>query len=116
MTAGGKNVSPGQLEDVLRSHPLVSHAMVLGDGRPFISALITLDPTQERPADPQAELQGVVDEANALVSKAEGIKRFAVLDEDFTEESGELTATQKLKRHVVEERHADVVGQLYTKR
>ncbi|CAM4178710.1 AMP-dependent synthetase/ligase [Janibacter anophelis] len=116
VTAGGKNVSPGQLEDVLRSHPLVSHAMVLGDGRPFISALITLDPTQERPADPQAELQGVVDEANALVSKAEGIKRFAVLDEDFTEESGELTATQKLKRHVIEERHADVVGQLYTKR
>ena len=113
VTAGGKNVSPGPLEDVLRTHPLVSQAMVVGDGRPFVGALITLDPERERPADPQAELQQVVDEANALVSRAEGIKRFVVLDDDFTEESGELTATQKLKRHVITRQRADVIEGLY---
>ena len=87
--------------------------MVVGDGRPFVGALITLDPDCERPADPQAELQQDVDEANALVSRAEGIKRFVVLDDDFTEESGELTATQKLKRHVITQQRADVIEGLY---
>ncbi|WP_245634650.1 AMP-dependent synthetase/ligase [Janibacter limosus] len=116
VTAGGKNVAPGPLEDVLRSHPLVSNAMLVGDRRSFVSALITLDPDRERPADPQAELQGVVDEANALVSKAEGIKKFAVLDDDFTEDSGELTATQKLKRHVIEDRRTEVIEGLYANR
>ena len=116
VTAGGKNVVPGPLEDVLRSHPLVSQAMVVGEGRPFVAALITLDPEAERPADPQAELQGVVDEANELVSKAEGIKKFVVLDDDFTEESGEMTATQKLKRHVIETQRAEAIEGLYAKR
>ena len=114
--AGGKNVVPGPLEDVLRSHPLVSQAMVVGEGRPFVAALITLDPEAERPADPQAELQDVVDEANELVSKAEGIKKFVVLDDDFTEESGEMTATQKLKRHVIETQRAEAIEGLYAKR
>lgn len=116
VTAGGKNVVPGPLEDVLRSHPLVSQAMVVGEGRPFVAALITLDPEAERPADPQAELQDVVDEANELVSKAEGIKKFVVLDDDFTEESGEMTATQKLKRHVIETQRAEAIEGLYAKR
>lgn len=116
VTAGGKNVVPGPLEDVLRSHPLVSQAMVVGEGRPFVAALITLDPEAEPPADPQAELQGVVDEANELVSKAEGIKKFVVLDDDFTEESGEMTATQKLKRHVIETQRVEAIEGLYAKR
>lgn len=116
VTAGGKNVVPGPLEDTLRSHPAVSNAMVVGEGRPFIGALITLDPEAERPADPHAELQGIVDEANSLVSKAEGIKQFRVLEEDFTEESGELTATQKLKRHVIEETRAAAVEDIYSQR
>lgn len=116
VTAGGKNVIPGPLEDVLRSHPIVSQAMVLGEGRSFISALITLDPEVDRPEDPHAELQGVVGEANSLVSRAEGIKQFRVLDDDFSEESGELTATQKLKRHVIEDTRSDVIEDIYTRR
>lgn len=116
VTAGGKNVVPGPLEDVLRSHPLVSNAMVVGEGRSFVGALITLDPETQRPTDPRAELQGIVDTANALVSKAEGIKKFVVLDDDFTEASGELTATEKLKRHVIEERRSDAIDELYAKR
>ncbi len=116
VTAGGKNVVPGPLEDVLRQHPAVSHAMVLGEGRPFVSALLTLDPQATPPADPQTQFQPLVDKANELVSKAEGIKVFRVLDEDFTEESGELTATQKMRRHVIEERHRDVIEQIYSRR
>ena len=113
VTAGGKNVIPGPLEDVLRQHPAVSQAMVIGEGRRFVSALITLDPEEPAPADPQAELQGIVDEANATVSQAEGIKAFRVLEEDFTEESGELTATQKLRRHVIEETRAEAIADIY---
>ncbi len=116
VTAGGKNVIPGPLEDTLRAHPAVSNAMVVGEGRPFVGALITLDPEAERPADPQAELQGIVDEANSLVSKAEGIKQFRVLEEDFTEEAGELTATQKLKRHVIEDTRSAAIEDIYKKR
>lgn len=115
VTAGGKNVIPGPLEDVLRSHPLVSQAMVLGEGRSFVSALITLDPEVDRPEDPHTELQGIVDEANSLVSRAEGIRQFRVLDEDFTEESGEITATQKLKRHVIEDTRSDVIEGIYSR-
>lgn len=113
VTAGGKNVVPGPLEDVLRQHPAVSQAMVLGDGRPFVSALITLDPEVAAPADPQAELQGIVDEANSLVSRAEGIKAFRVLTDDFSEESGELTATQKLRRHVIEDTRSAAIEEIY---
>ncbi len=116
VTAGGKNVIPGPLEDVLRSHPIVSQAMVLGEGRSFVSALITLDPEADHPEDPHAELQGVVDEANALVSRAEGIKQFRVLDEDFTEEAGELTATQKLKRHIIEDTRSEAIEEIYARR
>ena len=116
VTAGGKNVIPGPLEDVLRSHPIVSQAMVLGEGRSFVSALITLDPEVDHPEDPHTELQGVVEEANSLVSRAEGIKEFRVLAEDFSEESGELTATQKLKRHIIEDTRSDVIEDIYTRR
>lgn len=115
VTAGGKNVVPGPLEDVLRSHPLVSNAMVIGEGRSFVGALLTLDPDADTPDDPHSELQGVVDEANRLVSRAEGIKQFRVLTDDFTEESGELTATQKLKRHVIEDTRSEAIEGIYAK-
>ncbi|MFE3291819.1 AMP-dependent synthetase/ligase [Rhodococcus sp. NPDC059234] len=131
ITAGGKNVSPGPLEDRMRSHPLVSQAVVVGDGRPFIGALLTVDPEvlahwssqhgkdgssiadlRDDP-DLRAALQEVVDDANTTVSHAEAVKRFAILGRDLTEEGGELTATLKIKRNVVAERFADEIDALY---
>ena len=131
VTAGGKNVSPTQLEDRVRAHPLVSQALVVGDGRPFIAALITLDPEAyaawaadhgfgERPLadlvrEPElvAEVQRAVDDANAAVSKAESIRKFAILAHDWTEEGGQLTPSLKLKRHVVLRECKDDVALLY---
>jgi long-chain acyl-CoA synthetase len=133
VTAGGKNVSPTVLEDALRRNPLVSQAIVVGDQKPFIAALITLDdemlPTwlgnhgkpemsvAEAAADPdvRTELQKAVDEANKQVSRAEAIKKFDVLDTDFTEASGHLTPKLSLKRAVVMKDFAEQVEQLYRK-
>ncbi len=118
VTAGGKNVSPAVLEDRVRAHPLVSQCMVVGDGQPYIAALVTLDPdafgewarqhgkSSPLPAllrdpDLRAEIQGAVDEANKSVSKAESIRRFEILPADWTEEDGQLTPSLKLRRNVV---------------
>jgi long-chain acyl-CoA synthetase len=130
VTAGGKNVAPAVLEDRLRSHWLISQAMVVGDGRPYIGALITLDPDAvprwcEQNArevtvaatlrdDPQllAQIQTAVDDANEAVSHAEAIKRFRVLAFDFTE-GGHLTPTMKLRRNVVLAEFAADIEALY---
>ncbi len=119
VTAGGKNVAPGPLEEKIREHQLVAQAVVVGDGRPFVSALVNLDPeglanwcsAQRIPVMGPAEatsdarvreaVQGAVDQANLLVSKAESIRSFALLDADFTVESGHLTPSLKLKRAAV---------------
>jgi long-chain acyl-CoA synthetase len=118
VTAGGKNVAPAVLEDRLRAHPLVSQCMVVGDGRPFIGALVTIDAevfwawaeqrgksgsVADHVDDPEllAEIQAAVDDANGAVSKAESIRRFTILAEDWTEEAGQLTPSLKLKRNVV---------------
>lgn len=130
ITAGGKNVSPTLLEDRLRAHPLVSQCLVVGDRRPYVAALITLDPDSVRlwaermgkPADPallvddpdlRAELQKAVDEANQAVSQAEGIRRFSVLDVDWTEEAGHLTPSLKLRRTALMRDFAPEVEALY---
>ncbi len=130
VTAGGKSVAPAVLEDKVRAHPLVSQCLVVGDGRPYVGALVTLDPDAvalwaERlgaPRDPArltdhpallAEVQAGVDEANVAVSKAESIKRFRVLPRDWTEEDGELTPSLKLRRSVVLRRHRDAIEGLY---
>ncbi|NMO03351.1 long-chain fatty acid--CoA ligase [Gordonia sp. TBRC 11910] len=134
VTAGGKNVSPAGLEDVIRASALVSQAMVVGDQQPFIAALVTIDPEafpgwKERngkpasatvedlanDADLRAEVQSAVDEANKTVSHAEAIKKFTVLPNDFTEETGEMTPTLKVKRNVVSEKYADAIAGLYAK-
>ena len=133
VTAGGKNVSPAQLEDTIRAHPLVSQCLVVGDKKPFIAALITLDQevvpgwlerhdlpadtplsTLATNADILAELQEAVDAANKTVSKAEAIKKFAVLDTDFTIETGELTPTLKLKRNIIHDSYKVAIADLYT--
>ncbi|QKE84549.1 AMP-dependent synthetase/ligase [Arthrobacter sp. NEB 688] len=131
VTAGGKNVAPAVLEDRLRAHPLVSQCIVVGDGKPFIGALVTLDdemypgwaanhgledlPFSKAKDDPRIhdEIQRAVDEANTAVSKAESIRKFVILDSDFTEESGHLTPSLKLKRNVVMRDFGDEVDALY---
>jgi long-chain acyl-CoA synthetase len=134
VTASGKNVAPAPLEDQLRAHPLVSQAVVVGDARPFIAALITLDPEVARQwatdhalgkptmaelaenANLRAVIQSAVDDANLSVSRAESIREFAILPDGLTIESGELTPTLKVRRSVVEAGHADVVEHLYGQR
>ncbi|WP_040869432.1 AMP-dependent synthetase/ligase [Nocardia exalbida] len=132
VTAGGKNVSPALLEDSLRAHPLISQVMVVGDGQPFIGALITLDPEslpgwKERnnlPADTPieklienpdliAEVDAAVAETNKKVSHAEQIKKIRLLTNDWTQETGELTPKMSLKRAVVMKQHADDVASIY---
>ncbi len=133
VTAGGKNVAPAVLEDRLRQHPLISQAMVVGDQKPFIACLLTIDAeawpdwlqNHGKPADtdvahlvedPQlrGELQAAVDDANKAVSKAEAIKAFRILDRDFTQEGGHLTPTLKLKRTIVLKDFADEIEALYS--
>ncbi|MFC5754510.1 AMP-dependent synthetase/ligase [Actinomadura rugatobispora] len=133
VTAAGKNVAPAPLEDRLRAHPLISQCLVVGDGRKFISALITLDqealgPWKERngkPAamtldelrrDPEviAEIDGAVAEANRTVSQAEAIKKYEILGVDFTEEAGHMTPSLKVRRHAVMKDFADEIDALYS--
>jgi len=132
VTAGGKNVVPSVLEDRLRAHPLVSQTIVVGDQRPYVGALVTLDPEMlptwlsnqgKRPMDVgaaaedpavRAEIQSAVDQANKAVSKAESIRRFEVLAVDFTEADGHLTPKQSLKRNVVMKEFANEVESLYS--
>ncbi|ROZ87634.1 long-chain fatty acid--CoA ligase [Gordonia sp. OPL2] len=134
VTAGGKNVSPAGLEDVIRASALISQALVIGDAKPFIAALITIDPEafpawKERngkPADAsvsdlvddpdlRGEVQAAVDDANTTVSHAEAIKKFRILPDDFSEETGEMTPTLKVKRNVVVEKFAGDIDAIYSK-
>ena len=131
ITAGGKNTAPAPLENWLRSHPLISQCMVVGDRRPYIAALITLDmegvshwrrmngrhpvPAELLVDDDElrAILQRAVDEANKLVSRPESIRRFAIVPRDFTEEEGHLTPSMKLRREAVMRDFAAEVEGLY---
>jgi long-chain acyl-CoA synthetase len=116
ITAGGKNVAPQNLENALKSFPLVSQALVVGDRRPYIVALITVDPEQSAGRDPatlESEVAAIVDEVNRERTRHEQIKRFVVLPRDFSADEGEITPTLKLKRRVVQEHFADDIEALY---
>ncbi|KUL37791.1 long-chain fatty acid--CoA ligase [Streptomyces sp. NRRL F-4489] len=132
VTAGGKNVAPAVIEDRIRAHALIAECMVVGDGRPFIGALITLDeeflprwaeehghPAGATPAqlaqDPEllAAVQRAVDDGNAAVSKAESVRKFRILPTQFTEESGHVTPSLKLKRNVVAKDFAEEIEAIY---
>ena len=133
VTAGGKNVAPAVLEDRLRSHPLVSQCVVVGDARPFIGALITIDQdslkswvaANKKEGASMADLavdsqlisviQTAVDEANKAVSKAESIRKFRILTTDFTIAGGQLTAKLSVKRHVIAQEFASEIEALYEK-
>jgi long-chain acyl-CoA synthetase len=112
VTAGGKNVAPQNVENALKSSKYVSQALVVGDKRPYVAALITLDET-ETAGDAQELIQGVVDGVNAKLSRFEQIKRFTILPRDFSAERGEVTPTLKLKRRVCEQHFADEISALY---
>jgi long-chain acyl-CoA synthetase len=133
VTAGGKNVSPTLLEDRLRSHLLVSQCMVVGDAKPFIGVLITIDqeafePWKERLGKPLgatvsdlrndpdlvAAIQDSVDDANRAVSRAESIRKFRILDTDFTQEQGHLSAKLGIKRNVLAKEFAGEIEALYS--
>jgi long-chain acyl-CoA synthetase len=116
VTAGGKNVAPANLENDLKTHPEISQALVVGDRRPYVAALVTLDPETTAALDDAAKqrrVQEIVDAVNAERSRYEQIKRFAILPRDFSAEEGEVTPTLKLKRRVVEEHFADAIAGLY---
>lgn len=132
VTAGGKNISPGPMEDQLRGHPLISQAMVVGDGKPFIGLLLTLEEEAMKrwraehnipagrsmrelatDASLRAEIQDAINQVNASVSHAEAIKKFYILESDLSEEENELTPTMKVKRNVVAQRYADAIEHLY---
>ncbi len=133
VTAGGKNVAPAVLEDRIRSHALVSQCMVVGDGRPFVAALITLDDEafglwKERngkPADATiaslrddpdlvAAVQVAIDDANKAVSRAESIRKFRILDVDFTQEAGQLSVKLGIRRSVLLKDFATEIDALYS--
>jgi long-chain acyl-CoA synthetase len=132
VTAGGKNVAPAVLEDRVRAHPLISQCMVVGDGKPFIAALITIDDEAwpkwlaENGLDAgasvadlrdnealQSAVQAAVDSANKAVSKAEAIRTFRILPRDWSEETGEITPSLKVKRNVVMKEYADEIASIY---
>jgi long-chain acyl-CoA synthetase len=130
ITAGGKNLTPANLENDLKQSRWISQAVMYGDRRPYPVALITLDPEEivhfarehELPEDPAAlarepkvlELvQGVLDGVNARYARVEQIKRFFILDHDLSQETGELTPTLKVKRNVVNEKYAGEFDRLY---
>src|SRR5919201_78240 len=116
ITAGGKNIAPQNLENVLKSHREISQALVVGDRRPYVAALVTLDPDTTgglTPEEAQRRVQEIVDDVNRDRARVEQIKRFRILDRDFTQDEGELTPTLKLKRRVVQEHYADEIEALY---
>jgi long-chain acyl-CoA synthetase len=133
ITAGGKNVAPAVLEDRVRAHPLVSQCMVVGDGKPFIAALVTIDEetwpswlaennldegarVADLRDDPtvQAAIQHAITDANKAVSVAEAIKTFRILPHDWSEETGEITPSLKVKRSVVMKQYADEIAAIYS--
>ncbi|MEU0699117.1 AMP-dependent synthetase/ligase [Streptomyces niveus] len=132
VTAGGKNVAPAVIEDRIRAHALVAECMVVGDGRPFVGALVTIDEEflahwardHGKPAgstaaslhdDPDllAAVQQAVDDGNAAVSKAESVRKFRVLNAQFTEDAGHITPSLKLKRGVVAKDFAEEIESIY---
>jgi long-chain acyl-CoA synthetase len=133
VTAGGKNVAPAALEDPIRANPIVGQVVVVGDQKPFISALVTLDgemlptwlgnnglaadmPLAEAAKNPavRAEVQRAIDGANANVSRAESIRKFTILSTEWSEASGHLTPKMSIKRNVIMDDYADEIAEIYS--
>ena len=131
ITSGGKNIAPVELEDLIKPHPLVGQICMVGDGRKFLSALIVLDRegtseqwAKENSVDYDIEtfhnnpividaIQSQIDKANSKVANVQQIKKFTILEEEWTDTSGELTPTLKLKRNVINETYKDQIDAMY---
>ena len=130
ITAGGKNITPANLEAEIKQHPLVSQCVVIGDRRPFLVALITLDPEEGATyasehglpddvaalagnAEVRASVQAHIDEINRKFARVEQVKKFEILPQDLSQQGGELTPTMKVKRNVVADKYAAEVESLY---
>ena len=127
ITSGGKNITPANIEGALKNHPLVSEAVVIGDRRKFLTAVVTLDPDAAQKfcadhgisapphtsAEVQAEVQKAVDQVNATLAKVETIKKFTILPRVFTVETGELTPSLKVKRRIVAKNFSDEIEAMY---
>jgi long-chain acyl-CoA synthetase len=115
ITAGGKNIAPQNLENALKASRFISQALVVGDRRPYVTALITLDWDEvgSDSRDPQTLVQEIVDGVNLDRVRVEQIKRFTILPHDFSQAEGEVTPTLKLRRKIVHEHFADEIEQLY---
>jgi long-chain acyl-CoA synthetase len=127
ITSGGKNITPKNIEGALKNHPLVSEAVVIGDRRKFLSAVLTLDPDaakkfcadrgiQDAPhvaAAVREEVQKAVDQVNATLARVETIKKFTILPRAFTVETGELTPSLKVKRRIVAKNFSDEIEAMY---
>jgi long-chain acyl-CoA synthetase len=128
ITAGGKNITPANLEAEIKQHPLVSQCVVIGDRRPYLVALITLDPeeaakyasengvpVENLPTDPSlnASIQAHLDQINEKFARVEQVKKFRILPRDLSQEGGELTPTMKVKRNVVADKYGSEVDALY---
>jgi long-chain acyl-CoA synthetase len=128
ITAGGKNIAPKNIEAALKNHPLISEAVVIGDRRKFLTALVTLDPEaaaafaakrglrtaalNEAP-EVKSEVQKAIDEVNQELARVETVKKFTILPAPFSIDAGELTPTLKVKRKVVSERYAAQIEAMY---
>jgi long-chain acyl-CoA synthetase len=132
ITAGGKNIAPQELENKIKVHPLISQVVAIGDRRPFMTALITLDPekapswAKEQGIDGDVaaianhertikEIEGAINETNKGLAKVEQIKKFRILERDFLQEENEITPTMKVKRKTIAEVYADVIEDMYSK-
>jgi long-chain acyl-CoA synthetase len=130
ITSGGKNISPAQIENLLRAHPLIAQAVAIGDRRPYVTALIVLDEEvapqwavahgvaaggADLATDPvvRAAVQAAVDAANEKLSRPEQVKAFHVMPTSWTPETGELTPTLKLRRRIITDRYAGEIDALY---
>jgi long-chain acyl-CoA synthetase len=132
ITAGGKNIAPQEIENRIKFHPLISQVVVIGDRRPFLTALITLD-EEKAPSWAQEqgieggmaeiagnertlkEIEGAINEVNKSLAKVEGIKKFRVLERDFLQEENEITPTMKVKRKSINEIYGDMIENMYSK-
>jgi long-chain acyl-CoA synthetase len=130
ITAGGKNITPANLENEIKQHPLVSQCVVVGDRRPYLVALVTLDPEEavayakehDLPEDPaqlagngdvRAAIEAHLAKVNEKFARVEQVKKIAILRNDLSQENGELTPTLKVKRAVVADKHQDEIEKLY---
>ncbi len=133
ITSGGKNIAPSNLESMLKSNPLISQAVVIGDRRPFLTAIITLNqenlqkfaqekgiaksggPGLEKDPEVNKAISGFVAKVNSELAQYETIKKFTILDHDFTQDADELTPTLKVKRKVVNEKYAGIIEAMYSR-